>query len=167
MSTKKMIFAENGKPFTSKESAFKYQINGKLMDHTLIKHGGGWALALTEDLFVEEDKTPKRGPMKYHKVIFSPRLDKTFPEQVEISCNNVCYVAPRGVETIMPASHLEIARNSKYEVHTYNEKKARMESAGYMMKYPYQDLGEVTEKEFKAFLAAGNKICKAEDNNSE
>ncbi len=158
MSSTKMVYNKTGKPFKDKASAFKHQVDGKMLDYSIIKHGGGWALALTEDLFVEVDDKPKTEKMKYKKVIFNPRMDVNDPSQVVLGCNDVKYVVSRGVETILPVSHLEVALNAKHKTYFYDDKKQMQIDNGYVVKYPFQDLGEVSFADFEAFLAEGNKI---------
>ncbi len=157
----KIIFNGKGKPWSQKKDAFKHLVEKNLEDYAVMKHGGGWALVLLESLEPEPEAKAERKAMTYRRVIFNPRLDKTHPTQVVLGCNSVNLVITRGIETIVPESHLEIAKNAVHQVWEFNEEGNVTECVGTISKYLYQDLGSATKAEYDKMRSEGNKKVKA------
>jgi len=154
MSTK-IIFNKDGKPFKEKMDAFKHLTDNKLVEYCVQKHGGGWALILTES-FEVDTKPVKKAKMTYSKVIFSPRTDPNQPEQVQLSVNDLMLVCNRGVEVIIPDSHVEAADHATQKSMFFDDRLQEVVNQGELLKYPYSHLGKVSESEYRAALKQGN-----------
>jgi len=155
----KIIKDGNGKEWQTKEEAFKCLVERQLIDYGLFETPKGWVLKLLTEIAkktLEVIKPPEA--RKYRKVIFQPRLDQADPEQVFVAVNNENLVFTRGVQTMCPVPHLRVIDEAKHM--TYSFDGTNVVSSGEIHRYAYSDLGEVTEAEYKAFLAEGNTTVK-------
>lgn len=121
------------------------QRNAVLREEAIEQTGGGEGVG---------DLSAQGFPNKYHKLQIFKGSDKKDLSYVPISVNGYAIKVPRGRVVILPSVFTDTLNNAVTEVTTKSEGGYETEPAH---RFPFQLIGEATEAEYKAFLAAERK----------
>jgi hypothetical protein len=170
MSEKSVILADGDVPFKT-EAAVKISMGKKGFDrgdYEILTHvDGGFAAELKDGVSVnkatakkeldeEAPPAPKADSGSYRRVRFHSKSSENQQDSVELSVNGEVLVAERGVEVVIPQRFVDCARHATYPLFKQLPNQPR-KIVGAMMLFPFDDLGEGTEDEYRKQRAAGTK----------
>jgi len=168
------ILAEDGHPYSTDRMAHKAMIQRGMSPriYTVVPYQTGWCIASikfiaeggldprrrSESKAMEAAKTvAEQLQTQFMFVTFLPAADENAPQQVELGLNGEWFLFPRGVRTVCPETHLEVARHAAYLKYENDE---NPETGGIypshdVSKLPYQTHGEATRADFLDVLQRG------------
>jgi len=102
---------------------------------------------------IKKDKPTKE---EYSRVVFQEKYTPGQPDEVMLSVNGEVLIIQRGVETIVPKKHLEVADHSLERKFSQSPDQPR-KFAGMVKRYQYTYLGPATKKEYDAMKKLGTE----------
>lgn len=98
----------------------------------------------------------RKAKERYYKVRFHNASDANATQDVELGCNGEMLVIQRNVPTIIPERFKVVADNAVGHKFSQRPNELRKIIAT-VQTYPYDLIGEATEKEYEALKASGTK----------
>lgn len=150
-----LILSESGSPFktetAAKSARTKMDLDQSAYD--AVEYEGGWALKMNAQ---PSSKSAHPRKEKYYRVRFHERTDKSQKEDVELAVNGEVLQVIRGQSVVIPERFMEAADHATYPIFKQEAGEER-KTMGAIRLFPYDNLGEATEAEYKMMLAEGRK----------